>query len=111
MEDSLKNLNMKSFSKLAKSDVISMLKKDFIYFMPSVTIWLLRFGFGYQAYLYHSNIGLFHLSYVLATFLFSRKFTYFMSIYIILPIYSLEFIIMYGMGIPGVDNIEIFKLG
>ena len=93
---------MRSLSRIAKSDLISSLKNDFIYFMPSVTIWVLRLGFGYQAYLYHSNIGLFHLSYVLATFFFSRKFSYFMTIYIILPIYSIEFIVIYGMGIPGI---------
>ena len=94
-----KNMNVKKLSKIGKSDLLSSLRKDYIYFVPSMNIWLLRFGFGLQAYLYHSNIGLFHLSYVLATFFFSRKFTYFMSILIILPIYSLEFIIIYGLGI------------
>lgn len=99
----MEKLNIKKLTNIGKSDMLSNLRNDFIYFIPSVNIWLLRFGFGFQAYLYHSNIGLFHLSYVLATFFFSRKFSYFMSIYIILPTYSIEFIIIYGLGIPGVD--------
>lgn len=52
--------------------------------------------------MYHSKIGLFHLSYVLATFFFSRKFSYFMSIYMILPVYTIEFVVIYGLGINGI---------
>jgi hypothetical protein len=83
-------------------------KKDFNEFMPATNIWFLRFGFALQAYVYHSNIGLFHLSFVILSFFFSRKFTYFMSIGIMLPIYIVEFIVIYGMGIPNFGDKEFF---
>lgn len=70
---------------------------------------MLRIGFTFQAYLYHSSIGMFHLTYVMLTFFFSRKFTYYMSIVVILPIYALEFICVYGVGIPGMDEKEFFQ--
>jgi len=91
---------------LAKSDFLTSLKEDFNFYVPSLNIWFIRFGFGFQAYIYHSRIGLFHLTYVLLTFVFSRKFTYYMSIVIILPIYALEFIVIYGIGIPGFNEKE-----
>ena len=98
-----------NFKDISKTDFLSTMKTDYNYYMPSINIWFLRFGFGAQAYLYHSTIGLFHLTYVLSTFFFSRKFTYFMSITVVLPIYALEFITVYGIGIPGFDGHDFFK--
>lgn len=52
---------------------------------------------------------MFHLAYILLSFLFTRKFTYFMTVFIILPVYSLEFILVYGMGIPHLVLGDFYK--
>lgn len=105
MEQLLDPTNLKnvSLADLAKKDYLTSLKNNLNSYLPSLNIWLIRIGLGYQAYLYHSGIGIFHLSYVLLSFFFSRKFTYLLTIYVMLPVYCLEFIFIYGLGVHGMN--------
>ena len=77
-------------------------------YLPTICIWALRIGLAFQAYMYHSTLGLFHLSYVLFTFLSNTRFSLMVAIYIMLPIYFLEFIIVYAMKIEAVNDNKLF---
>lgn len=59
--------------------------------------------------MYHSSIGGLHLLFVLLTFFTGSKFTYFTSIFLMLPVYIVEFIVIYGMGIPSLNEMAFFQ--
>lgn len=50
--------------------------------------------------MYHNGKGLFHLSFVLLTFILSMKLTIFLSIVVMIPVYTFEFIMIYANRIP-----------
>jgi hypothetical protein len=79
-------------------------------YLPTICIWMLRIGLTLQAYMYHSSIGLFHLSFVLFTFLSSTRFSLMVSIYLMLPIYFMEFVVVYAMKIEAVNSLELFQI-
>lgn len=58
--------------------------------------------------MYHSSIGLMHLFWVLFSFFVGERLFFFTACSIMLPIYTWEFIIMYGMRTPGIRNQEPF---
>lgn len=47
VENFVKTLDLKKLSKIGQQDLVSSLKKDFIYFITSVNIWFIRFGLGF----------------------------------------------------------------
>lgn len=90
-------------SSMMKKDKISSMKQDLNLYLPTIVLWTLRFALIFQCYLYHSNSGMFHLIFVLFTVILPSKLTLFLSFTLMLPIYALEFILMYGMRIPVVN--------
>lgn len=100
---------VKKFKKF-NSDLLGAFKSDLNKYLPTMCIWWLRIGLGFQAYLYHSSLGIFHLAYVLLTFLSGTKFALCFSIFIMLPMYTLEFVIVYGMKISAVNHLKIFQV-
>jgi hypothetical protein len=73
-------------------------------------MWTLRFALIFQSYLYHSNSGMLHLTFVLMSFVLPLNHVLFFSFVVMLPIYSAEFILMYGMRIPVVNKTEFFMM-
>jgi hypothetical protein len=78
-------------------------------FAPVIVIWVLRLTIGLQAYMYHSIIGQFHLSWILMSFIFSNKVTLWISTLIMVPLYTFEFIIVYGGQLRVVKDVSVFK--
>ena len=76
--------------------------------MPTVVLWTLRFALIFQSYLYHSNSGMFHLAFVLFSFILPSRLVLFFCFVIMLPIYALEFVLMYGMRIAIVNESDFF---
>jgi hypothetical protein len=79
---------------------LSAFKQEVNFFLPTAVIWGMRIFLGFQAYLYHNGNGLFHLSFVLLSFILSMKLTIFMSIVVMIPVYTFEFIMVYANRIP-----------
>ena len=77
-------------------------------YQPYWVINLLRITLFLQAYMYHSSIGLMHLSRVLFSFIANDRVFFFTAASVMLPIYTWEFLIGYGMRTPGIKEIEPF---
>lgn len=60
-------------------------------------------------YMYHSYVSIIHLTWILTTFLVSIETTLLISIYAMIPILSWEFIFVYGIRIPIVQELDFFK--
>lgn len=99
----------KRFKALNKN-LIGKFTNDTSKYLPTLCIWLLRIGLGFQAYMYHSSLGLFHLGFVLFTFLSNTRFSLMVAIYIMLPLYFMEFVIVYAMKIEAVNQYELFQV-
>jgi len=91
------------FNKL-NANILGKLKDKVNQYLPTITIWLLRLGLGLQAYMYHSSLGLFHIAFVLFTFLVSTRFALTIAVIIILPTYFVELITVYSMKIALFDE-------
>ena len=77
--------------------------------MPTIVLQGLRLLICIQAYMYHSSLGMFHLSWVLASFLIHERAIFFFSCVVMLPLYGWEFLIQYGMRTPALGEIDFFK--
>jgi hypothetical protein len=110
MKKSKKLMGKMQASKYFKTsnDSISSFKKDLNNYLPIIIMWTLRFALIFQSYLYHSNSGMLHLFFVLMSFVLPLNIVLFISFTFMLPIYSAEFILMYGMRIPVVNKTEFF---
>mmetsp|Transcript_34734 Transcript_34734/g.53328 ORF Transcript_34734/g.53328 Transcript_34734/m.53328 type:complete len:348 (-) Transcript_34734:7663-8706(-) len=93
---------------IGEDDLLKRAKKDLNKFLPTLVIWLIRILLAFQAYMYHTTLSLFHLVYVLSTFVFPLRMSLFLSITLMVPLYTFEFIMIYGRRIPVVKEQEFF---
>ena len=99
-------------SKRGVKSSISRKKKTFIdksrkrlnEFLPIVVVWCLRILLGFQAYMYHSNLGLLHLAWVLLSFVITYVPLLYITIVLLLPVYLTEFVMIYSLKIPIIEN-------
>lgn len=89
---------------LSRGGILSWLKSDMNRYLPSVVMWALRVLLCFQAYLYHSILGYMHLTWVLATFIFSERVVFFFTAICFLPVYAWEFCVVYGMHAPWLNE-------
>lgn len=90
-------------------NLLSGVKAGLAKYQPTIVLWLLRFLIGAQAYMYHSSLGLFHLGWVLFTFVVHERLVYFVTIVLMLPVYGWEFVVQYGMRTPGLKKNKMFQ--
>ena len=89
-------------------DRLSSLKDNSTVLLPLLVIWTLRVLLAFQAYMYHKRLSILHLVWVILSFLLPIKVVLFISIMIMIPFYSFEVVMVYGIRIPKVDYIPIF---
>jgi hypothetical protein len=77
--------------------------------MPVITLVVVQFLMTFQAYMYHTNISLFQLMWVISSFIFPFDVSLYTGFALLLPTYSLQFTIIYGLQIPIVKDLELFK--
>jgi hypothetical protein len=87
---------LRDFQRVSFS-VISNFRDTILKYLPTIVMWSLRIMLTFQAYMYHSSIGLFHLSWVITTFLFSDRVSLAITVLVMLPMYLWEFITVYSM--------------
>lgn len=78
---------------------ISEYRKGIYAFLPVLLTWLVRFMVVVLAYMYNSQIGFLHLSWVMISFIIPLAWFYTISVYLIFPVVCLEFIIVYVSNI------------
>ena len=103
-----KKSSNKKNKKKKKKDRLSKLKNNANEYLPLVVIWLLRILLTFQTYLYHNSLSMLHLSWVLLSFLISFELNLFLSCIVMIPIYSWEFIMIYGLRIPLIKDYDFF---
>lgn len=87
---------------------ISEYRKGIYAFLPVLLTWLVRFMVVVLAYMYNSQIGFLHLSWVMISFIIPLAWFYTISVYLIFPIVCLEFLIVYVSNIQTYENADIF---
>ena len=83
-----------------KGGVCTDLWRDMDKWIPTVVMWEARILIGIQAYMYHNILSLLHLMWILMTFIFPIKLALFLSLVIMTPMYTYEFVMIYGSRIP-----------
>lgn len=74
-------------------------KKELPQMFPIIVMWNARLLLVFQSYMYHGGLSIFHLCWVLCSFLFPAQYIVFFSIVVMLPLYTTEFIFVYGSRI------------
>lgn len=100
-KDRLKNFHSK--------DQISQLKDSANSWLPLVIVWALRVLLTFQAYMYHSKISILHLIWVIFSFVANIRVIMFVNMMVMIPLYTLEFTMIYGSRIPEVEYYTIFR--
>jgi len=77
-----------------------MFKADLNHFLPGFVLWTTRVLLFFQSYMYHKGISLFHILYTLLSFVVPIRVTMFVSVIVMLPLYTWEFVMVYGNNIP-----------
>jgi hypothetical protein len=88
---------------------ISKASKDFTPYLPVVVMWLCRLTMFVLGYKYHAEISLVHILWIILSFLIDFKSIILLSIVVMIPLLSWEFVLIYGMGIKKVAETEFFK--
>lgn len=97
-------------TKIFDADALTAAKSGFASsFGPALVVWSLRFTLGLQAYMYHNFIGLLHLTWILLSFIFSARTTLLLSSAFMVPLYTFEFIVVYGCQLQVIQDIDFFK--
>lgn len=91
-----KLIKSKNFKVKKRNEVYLQFKKDLNSYLPMMIIWITRFLLIFQVYMYHGGLSLYHMIWVLCSFILNIKFALFMSIVIYLPLYSVECMLIYG---------------
>lgn len=103
--DAVTRIGKKSRSKGA----LHSLKSNLNTHLPTSLMWAQRVLVGFQAYMYHTDLSLVHLTWVVMTFILPYKVMFFFSIVIMIPIYSFEFIMVYGNHVYLVGDSSFFQ--
>jgi len=95
-----------------KYDTKKSLKKasgDFTKYMPVIVLWLSRVFMFFISYMYHSEVSMVNVFWIVMTFILPMSATFFLSILVMLPLLSWEFIFIYGIRIPVVQDLYFMK--
>lgn len=77
-------------------------------YLPTIVLWVSRFNMFIIVYMYHSNISFMNLIWIIASFLLPMHWSFFISIWFMIPLLSLEFLFTYASRIPIVKDVEPF---
>ena len=90
-------------------DRLSKVKNDMNRYLPTLVLWAIRFFLTIQSYMYHSSLGYYHLIFILSTFILPGTYVLLLSFVVMLPLYFAEFVLLYGMRIPLVNQTDFLQ--
>jgi len=73
-------------------------------------MWLCRINLFVLSYTYHSSLSFVNLIWVIVSFLVSSQNTFFISSFIMVPLLTWEFLLIYGARVPIVNGQPIFMI-
>jgi len=73
-------------------------------------MWLCRINLFVLSYKYHSGVGFINLVWVILSFLLTSQSTFFVSTFVMVPLLTWEFLIIYGARVPILNGQPIFKI-
>lgn len=94
---------------LKKVDLLSSMKEGIDVYMPTILIWYQRILLGFQIYMYHNSMSMFHLVWLLFSFIAPQSLVFFSAVVIMLPAYTSEFFFIYGNRIAYVRESAFFQ--
>ena len=100
----VKKGDKKKYNYTGGKDMFAKARKNLNSYLPMVVMNTLRILLGLQAYMYNNSFSFIHLIWVLFSFVFPYKVTQFMTIMIMIPLYTSEFVMIYGSRIPIVKD-------
>lgn len=106
---SKKDSKQKNKSRAKSQGAFKKMKQDFNKYLPTLLLWVQRILLGFQSYMYHDGTSLLHLAWVLLSFIFPLQITLFVSFVVMLPFYTFEFVMVYGLRIPIVKDKFFFQ--
>lgn len=89
----------------AAKNSLSNLKDSMDQFLPTSCLMALQVSLTLQAYTYHTDISMIQLCWVLISFAAPLDVSLYLSVIVLLPIYFFEFIMIYGLRIPLVQDL------
>jgi hypothetical protein len=94
----------KSYERKTEDDIKQKAKSDISEQMPELVIQIARLEMFIIVYLYHCPLNLIHLTWLLLTFLLSMENVFLISTYSMIPLLGYEFVFIYAMRIPIVNE-------
>mmetsp|Transcript_21580 Transcript_21580/g.33241 ORF Transcript_21580/g.33241 Transcript_21580/m.33241 type:complete len:403 (-) Transcript_21580:1545-2753(-) len=95
--------------KFDSNKAVKKAKSDFSKYIPITILWLSRVFMFILSYMYHSEVSFVHVMWIILTFILPVNATFFFSILVMLPLLSWEFIFVYGIRIPVVNETYFFE--
>lgn len=92
-----------------KSHIDNKARRDMTGYLPIIVMWTARSLMFALVYIYHCQASLVHLAWILLSFVLSTKNMLLLSSYAMVPLLSWEFIFIYGVRIPVVQDTHFFK--
>ena len=77
-------------------------------YLPEIVLNTARILLTLMAYTYHSETGLINIGWVIISMLFTERLTFIFSIFVMLPILFLQFVLIYGGRIPLIKEKPFF---
>lgn len=97
-----------SKKRLGAGEGLSAVKNDINKFGPILSLTLLQILVSVQAYMYNTGMSLFQLCWVMCSFFFPINIGLYLAVIFLLPVYLGEFVIVFGLKIPVVKEVEYF---
>jgi hypothetical protein len=94
--------------KLGAGEGLSAVKDDMNKFGPILSLTLLQILVSVQAYMYNTGMTLFQLCWVMCSFFFPINIGLYLAVIFLLPVYLGEFVIVFGLKIPVVKEVDYF---
>lgn len=83
--------------------------RDLSVYLPGLVMWAARVLMFALVYTYHCQASLLHLTWILLSFILELNTCLILSIYAMVPLLSWEFVLIYGVRIPGVRDTAFFQ--
>ena len=92
------------------NDQLNKGKKDFTKYLPVIILWGSRLNMFILSYMYHNELSFVNVLWVLASFVIPDQTFLLISSFVMIPILSWEFVLIYGSRIPIVQDTKNDKM-
>lgn len=91
------------------NDPLKKSKKDFTKYLPTIILWGARLNMFILSYMYHTEVSFINVLWIIATFVIPDQTILLISSFVMVPILSWEFVLIYCTRIPIVKDTWFFS--